>query len=145
MSYSFNCMFPGSTALTTQWVWDSTLSTDFAIAADINPGIVGGFTPLNNVTQVTHTSSTRDMQAGNSNNHKNKGQNVLYGDYHVAWQASPYCGSPLNALAVPINDNIYTARTSSNTAGTASEQGALSASQLTGRCVGQLSIANGRW
>ncbi|HET6252122.1 MAG TPA: prepilin-type N-terminal cleavage/methylation domain-containing protein [Tepidisphaeraceae bacterium] len=130
MSYSFNCMFPGSTALTTQWVWDSTLSTDFAIAADINPGLVGGFTPTNNVTQVTHTSSTRDMQAGNSNNHKNKGQNVLYGDYHVSWQPSPYCGSPLNSLTVPINDNIYTARTSSTTAGTSSEQGYLGASYM---------------
>jgi prepilin-type N-terminal cleavage/methylation domain-containing protein len=125
MSYSFNCMFPGSTALTTQWVWDSTLSTDFALAADINPGCAGGFTPQNNVTQVTHSSSTRDMMAGNSNNHKNRGQNVLYGDYHVAWQSSPYCGSPLTNLTVPFNDNIYTARTSSNTAGSTTEQGSI--------------------
>jgi prepilin-type N-terminal cleavage/methylation domain-containing protein len=128
MSYSFNCMFPGSTALTTQWVWDSTLSTDFALAADMNPGVVGGFPPQsNNVTQVTHSSSTRDMQAGNSNNHKNKGQNVLYGDYHVAWQVSPYCGSPLTGMATPFNDNIYTARTSSTTAGVTSEQGYIGA------------------
>jgi hypothetical protein len=125
MSYSFNCMFPSSTALSTQWVWDSTLSSDFAIAADINPGDTGGFQPPNMVTSVTHTSSTRDMQAGNSNNHHNKGQNVLYGDYHVAWQVSPYCGTPLLTLPVPFNDNIYTARTATNT-----EQGTISASSL---------------
>jgi prepilin-type N-terminal cleavage/methylation domain-containing protein len=130
MSYSFNCMFPGQTALTTQWVWDSTLSTDFALAADINPGIIGGFTPANNVTQVTHSSSTRDMQAGNSNNHKNKGQNVLYGDYHVSWQVSPFCGSPLVNVTPPIQDNIYTARSaSSGPTGSTTESGTLGSQQ----------------
>jgi prepilin-type N-terminal cleavage/methylation domain-containing protein len=122
MCYSFNCPFPGTTALTTQWVWDSTLSSDFALAADINPGNTGGYLPVvggtvvgNKVIAVTHTSSTRDMQSGNSNNHKNKGQNVLYGDYHVEWQASPFCGPPLtNATNVPFKDNIYTGRSANN-------------------------------
>jgi prepilin-type N-terminal cleavage/methylation domain-containing protein len=130
MSYSINCMFPSSTALTTQWVWDSTLSSDFAIMADINPGVVGGFSPTNSITSVTHTSSTRDMQAGNSNNHKNKGQNVLYGDTHVAWQASPYCGTPLTQVTVPFNDNIYTARTANTGTGQTVEQGFLGTSYL---------------
>ena len=130
LSYSFNCMFPSATALTSQWVWDSTLSSDFALAADINPGNTGGFQPTNSITSVTHSSSTRDMQAGNSNNHKNKGQNVLYGDYHVSWQASPYCGTPLTGAAIPFQDNIYTARTANTGSGAAIEQGNLGASSL---------------
>jgi hypothetical protein len=115
LSYSMNCPFPGSTALTTQWTWDSTLSSDFPLMADINPGITGGLSPTNNVTQVTSSSSTRDMMAGNSNNHKNRGQNVLYGDYHVAWQQSPFCGPPQAGATTGntpgFNDNIYTVRT----------------------------------
>jgi hypothetical protein len=54
------------------------------------------------------------MRAGNSNNHKNRGQNVLYGDYHVEFTGSPFCGSPLipNGNGLPFRDNIYTARSS---------------------------------
>jgi prepilin-type processing-associated H-X9-DG protein len=48
-----------------------------AIAADINPG-----------------------EPGNSVNHRRRGQNVLYGDGHVAWQASPHVGVD--------GDDIYT-------------------------------------
>jgi len=114
MSYSFNCMFPGSTALQTQWGWDSSsLSSDFALAADLNPGVAAGFVPPNNVTIVTHSSSTRDMMAGNTNNHKNKGQNVLYGDYHVEFKQTPFAGSPVQPTTSsipPFNDNIYSAR-----------------------------------
>jgi prepilin-type N-terminal cleavage/methylation domain-containing protein len=130
LSYSFNCMFPSAQALTSQWVWDSTLSSDFALAADINPGDTGGFQPPNSVTSVTHSSSTRDMQAGNSNNHKNKGQNVLYGDYHVAWQSSPFCGTPLTGATIPFQDNIYSARLANTGTGASIEQGVCGNSNL---------------
>jgi len=130
MSYSFNCMFPGSTALQTQWGWDSsTLSSEFAIAADLNPGITGGFIPPNSVTLVTHSSSTRDMMAGNTNNHKNKGQNILYGDYHVEFKQTPFAGSPVTppgATATPFQDNIYTSRAQNGT----SENGTVSPSDF---------------
>ena len=32
------------------------------------------------------------MKAGNSNNHDEDGQNVLYGDGHVEFQQNPFCG-----------------------------------------------------
>ena len=32
------------------------------------------------------------MKAGNSNNHDNDGQNVLYGDGHVEFQQNPFVG-----------------------------------------------------
>ena len=110
MTYSVNCMFPGSSALTSGWKWNNTLSSEFAIAADMNPGNSGGATPANRVTSVNHSSSSRDMAAGNSNNHKNEGQNVLYGDGHVQWNSSPFCGAPIPGNTVAFNDNIYTAR-----------------------------------
>jgi prepilin-type processing-associated H-X9-DG protein len=44
--------------------------TEFAIAADINPGVDGG----------------------NSMNHNRRGQNVLYGDGHAAWTKDPRVG-----------------------------------------------------
>jgi prepilin-type processing-associated H-X9-DG protein len=47
------------------------------------------------------------MQQANSNNHKKDGQNVLYGDGHVEFQASCYSGSFRDD--VQYRDNIYTA------------------------------------
>jgi prepilin-type N-terminal cleavage/methylation domain-containing protein len=116
MSYSINCMFPSSNAITTNWQWNAqALSTGFPLVADLNPGGIGGYNPSNNVTNVTHVSSTRDMQQGNSNNHHNKGQQVLYGDKSVQWQPTPFCGPSLTTTAgTQFNDNIYSARTSPN-------------------------------
>jgi len=45
--------------------------------------------------------------AGNSNNHKKDGQNVLYGDGHVEFQSSPYSGSFRDDVG--FRDNIFTA------------------------------------
>jgi prepilin-type processing-associated H-X9-DG protein len=40
------------------------------------------------------------MRKANSNNHDKDGQNILYGDGHVAWESNPFIG---------VNrDNIYT-------------------------------------
>ena len=33
------------------------------------------------------------MKQGNSNNHDEDGQNVLYGDGHVEFQQNPFCGT----------------------------------------------------
>jgi prepilin-type processing-associated H-X9-DG protein len=45
------------------------------------------------------------MAAANSNNHRNKGQNVVYIDGHVEFQTTPYCG----AHRAGLRDQIYTA------------------------------------
>ena len=116
LSYSINVMFPGTNAISSGWKWNNTLGSDFAIAADINPGIVGGTNPTNNVTSPTHADSRLNMQKANSNNHKNDGQNVLYADGHVEFNSSPYCGSVRQNVG--FKDNVYTANT--NTSG---EQG----------------------
>jgi len=42
------------------------------------------------------------MRQGNSLNHDQDGQNVLYGDGHADWETNPYCGTQ--------HDNIFTGR-----------------------------------
>jgi prepilin-type processing-associated H-X9-DG protein len=111
VSYSMQVPFPSTAAAASGFKWNTTLSSDFALFADINPGVKGGPpSQMNNVTAVSPTSSRAQMQAGNSNNHQNEGQNVLYGDGHVDFNQSPFCG-PLRSMGTNMtwNDNIYTA------------------------------------
>jgi prepilin-type N-terminal cleavage/methylation domain-containing protein/prepilin-type processing-associated H-X9-DG protein len=118
-TYSMNCPFPnapasGVSAASQGWKWTNTVAdpTDFALWADMNPGNVPATgTIINAVTTPTHSSSQRDMQLGNSNNHNNEGQNVLYADGHVQYQNSPFCGPAILAGTTTFNDNIYTVRT----------------------------------
>ena len=133
MTYSFACMFPGSTAVNAGFRWSSTVAnpSDFALAADMNPGVMGGIPPaVNAVTLPTHISGSRDMSKANSNNHNNQGQNVLYADGHVQWQTSPFCGvacviSGGAASGAGFNDNIYTSRGNRPLSDPTSEQGDL--------------------
>jgi prepilin-type processing-associated H-X9-DG protein len=77
----------------------SGMDPSFAVAADINPGTSGN-SGENNVLAVTTSSSTQDMRQGNSDNHGQDGQNVLYADGHVEFQTNPFVGVD--------RDNIYT-------------------------------------
>jgi len=97
LSYSYANPFPTATAIGSGYKLNNSLTPDFAVAADINPGITGS---SNNVTGVRTNSSASDMKNGNSNNHGGDGQNVLYGDGHVEFQNNPFCGVQ--------KDNIFT-------------------------------------
>jgi prepilin-type processing-associated H-X9-DG protein len=102
LSYSFQNPYAHDAAVNSGFKWNfNDLKADFAIAADMNPGMRGG---ANNVTTVTTTSSASNMRAGNSLNHDGDGQNVLYGDGHVSFEQTPFCGVQ--------RDNIYTTRAS---------------------------------
>ena len=59
------------------------------MASDINPGTAG---TNDAVLVVTNTSSSQQMKQGNSNNHDEDCQNVLYGDGHVEFQQNPFVG-----------------------------------------------------
>ena len=118
LSYSMQCPFPTTNALSSGFKWNVTLSSDFALAADMNPGTSGGpsSTP-NQVVNVNPFTSTRTQIMGaNSNNHQNEGQNVLYGDGHVEFAQSPFAGPILGTGTQTWNDNIYTARTATSNA-----------------------------
>ena len=104
LSYSYANPYPDSTAVSAGFKMNNSLGAEFAVAADVNPGdpqsSPGGSN--DNVLAVTSTSSARDMKQGNSNNHDEDGQNVLYGDGHVEFQSNPFCGVQ--------RDNIYARR-----------------------------------
>jgi prepilin-type N-terminal cleavage/methylation domain-containing protein/prepilin-type processing-associated H-X9-DG protein len=101
LSYSYQNPFAGTQAIGAGWKFNNTLGAEYAIASDVNPGTSP--TTADNVNQPTQTSSAKDMKLANSNNHDKDGQNILYGDGHVAWESNPF---------VAVNrDNIYTAMT----------------------------------
>ena len=111
VSYSLAAPFPSTSGAKAGFTWRNTLRTEFALMADINPGTRGGSRPPNNTEGPAHNAPPYKMMAANSNNHRNRGQNVLYGDGHVQWQFSAYCGMPRTG---GIYDNIYTAGAGDN-------------------------------
>jgi type II secretory pathway pseudopilin PulG len=97
LSYSY-CS-PFSTASGFQL--NDVLPPDFAVVADKNPGIGDGA----DVTAPAYSDPPLQLARANSTNHNRSGQNVLYGDYHVQFQKTPYCGVGQEWK----RDNIYTA------------------------------------
>jgi prepilin-type N-terminal cleavage/methylation domain-containing protein/prepilin-type processing-associated H-X9-DG protein len=98
LSYSYENPFASSTAISNGWQLKNPDAT-YAICADINPGSsVPNSTK--NPTNVTTGDPNSNMRQGNSANHQQDGQNVLYGDGHAEWMNNPFCGSQ--------HDNIYT-------------------------------------
>src|SRR5689334_6701284 len=57
LTYSVQVMFPTLAASTAGFRWNNTLTSDFAIAADMNPGTSGGTNPPNDVTKAMHSAS----------------------------------------------------------------------------------------
>ena len=102
LSYSYENPYPSNEAISAGFKLNNSISAEYAVAADINPGMTGN---NDNVAAVTTTSSAKDMKQGNSNNHDEDGQNVLYGDGHVSFEQNPFVGVQ--------RDNIYTAKSAS--------------------------------
>jgi prepilin-type N-terminal cleavage/methylation domain-containing protein/prepilin-type processing-associated H-X9-DG protein len=108
-TYSYQCPFPSSTAVGNGFKFNNTMSADFAIAGDINPGTSQTIPTGTPVISIVFSSARSAILGSNSRNHKGDGQNVLYGDGHVDWQATPFAGpyrTPTTALN--FRDNIYT-------------------------------------
>jgi prepilin-type N-terminal cleavage/methylation domain-containing protein/prepilin-type processing-associated H-X9-DG protein len=110
LSYGYTCPFPSTTAQAFGFKLNYTLSSDFAIAADMSAGTTGGTSPNVDNVQVAHDAARLNMNNANSNNHNGDGQNVLYADGHVDWNATVYCGAPRPLTGTP-RDNIYTGLT----------------------------------
>jgi prepilin-type N-terminal cleavage/methylation domain-containing protein/prepilin-type processing-associated H-X9-DG protein len=103
LSYSYQNPFADAAAISSGFKFNNSMTAEFPIAADINPGITG---TNDNVITVATTSSSSQIKAGNSNNHDEDGQNVLYADGHAEFLNSPWVGVQ--------RDNIYTARIVTN-------------------------------
>jgi hypothetical protein len=96
LSYSLANPYPANTPASADFRWDDKLPTDFAVAADMNPGQGNGY----DAAAVQLNSSPRDMQRGTTPNHQRAAQNVLSADGHVEFQQNPFFGVR--------RDNIYT-------------------------------------
>jgi len=108
-SYSYAANFPNKNANSANWKLDTSCKSDWPLAADINPGNGGDnmTNPLKqDVEDVAWNDAPREMAKGNSNNHKNVGQNVVYVDGHVSWWDTPFCGPETPGRIW--RDNIYT-------------------------------------
>jgi prepilin-type N-terminal cleavage/methylation domain-containing protein/prepilin-type processing-associated H-X9-DG protein len=114
LSYSYTCPFPSTTARQLGFKLNFTLASDFAIAADMNPGTNPTVDPNKDNVMTQSDSSRAGIIQSNTNNHAGDGQNVLYADGHVDWSATPYAGSPRPLLDTP-RDNIYTVLTANPT------------------------------
>jgi prepilin-type N-terminal cleavage/methylation domain-containing protein/prepilin-type processing-associated H-X9-DG protein len=107
VSYSYQNPYPSTAATGNGFKLNNSITAEFAVMSDINPGEGATATATDSVTNVLSTASARDTRKGNSSNHDKDGQNVLYGDGHVEFQQSPFVGVG--------RDNIFTARTVSTT------------------------------
>ena len=124
LSYSYINPYPSPAAFDAGFKLNFTLPSDFAVAADINPGGPGpvkvrpGQMPPGNsgLRQPATQPSTNWkfdtlMRSANSPNHGGFGQNVLFGDGHVEWQPTPFCGMQRDRQQVrggqAQRDNIY--------------------------------------
>jgi len=102
LSYSYEDPYPSSTAVSNGWKFNNSLPPDYAVASDINPGTSVPTITTSVWLTVNTNSPASVMRLGNSANHGEDGQNVLYGDGHVEFQNNPFCGSQ--------RDNIFTSR-----------------------------------
>jgi prepilin-type N-terminal cleavage/methylation domain-containing protein/prepilin-type processing-associated H-X9-DG protein len=101
LSYSIQDAY-GATA--SNFSWNASMTADIAIASDMNPGISNN----SNITNVNTTSTAQQSQAGNSMNHKQLGQNVLYADGHADWMTTCMCGHDKDNIFGPSSGTIGT-------------------------------------
>lgn len=98
LAYSFANPYPSDAAVAAGYRLSNKLDSEFALASDMNPGV----DYRANVFAATPTASKAVLESANSDNHEKDGQNVLFGDDHVAWTKTPLCGIG--------HDNIFTSQ-----------------------------------
>jgi hypothetical protein len=93
-NYSFANPYPNQDAATAGYELHAPFKPDFALAADLNPGVDA-------LTKTGPMASKEEIKTINSPNHQGYGQNILFGDDHVEVDTRPFCSGPHH-------DNIYT-------------------------------------
>ena len=101
LSYSYQHPYPSSTAIGGGFKLNNSISAEFAVGSDINPGMSG---TDDNVVLPNNTSSAKDMKFANSNNHDGDGQNILFGDGHVEFLQNPFVGIQRDNIFTRAND-----------------------------------------
>jgi prepilin-type N-terminal cleavage/methylation domain-containing protein/prepilin-type processing-associated H-X9-DG protein len=102
LSYSFQNPYANQTGITNGFGWlQGNFDANFAFGADLNPG--GQYKNVTNgisLLKLTTASSPLQLRSGNSLNHNQDGQNVLFADGHVEFDNTCFVGN--------VGDNIYT-------------------------------------
>jgi type II secretory pathway pseudopilin PulG len=114
LSYSYANAYPDVNAVNAGYRLNATTSAEFAIAADMNPGTFGASDVTPAKGPKDETAAPDVMRKANSMNHRGDGQSVLYGDGHVEFQQTPFCGVK--------RDNIYTVSGSNDGSKTTSDK-----------------------
>jgi len=79
--------------------WPKPMPSDFALMSDLSPvGVSNGPDILT------------DEKEGNSWNHRQTGQNVLYADKHIKWWGNNRAGAGGDNIFVPSSDTVPTTR-----------------------------------
>lgn len=102
LSFSMHNPFAGAVGVNAGARWNNTLAAEFILAGDMNPG-------GDALAKLTGTSPREELKKGNSRNHLQDGQNILFGDGHVDFTRTPFCGMD--------HDNAFTYGPSGNDAG----------------------------
>jgi prepilin-type processing-associated H-X9-DG protein len=101
LSYSYQHPYPDANAIGAGFKLNNSVSAEFAVGSDVNPGTVG---TDDNVLLPNNTSSAKDMKNANSNNHDGDGQNILFGDGHVEFLQNPFVGIQRDNIFTRAND-----------------------------------------
>ncbi len=115
VGYSYANPYPGKVARESGFKFNNSLGSDFPLASDMNSGAAGLLT-------TGAGASRAQFQQVNSPNHRGDGQNVVYFDCHVEFQATPYCGA--GQMGSAGRDNIFTAGLASSSSGGSIVKGA---------------------
>jgi prepilin-type processing-associated H-X9-DG protein len=99
LSYGYCSPFSSAAKFRMNTDW---LDPTFAVMADKSPGV----SVTSDVTAPPIDAPALEIARANSNNHGQAGQNVLFGDGHVSFERSPYCGYHDRSIK---SDNIFTA------------------------------------
>jgi prepilin-type N-terminal cleavage/methylation domain-containing protein/prepilin-type processing-associated H-X9-DG protein len=110
LSYSYEDPYPSAQAVTNGFKLNTSISAEYAVASDLNPGsssVHSAASGPGQVDTVNTSSSAKQMSLANSTNHSGAGENVLFGDGHVEFDQNPFVGVQ--------RDNIYTTNSAATT------------------------------
>ncbi len=102
LSYSMSNPYYSKMAIEAGAKWDNNQPAEFVVAGDMNPG-------TDDLLKLTLGSPENLMRRGNSANHDQDGQNLLFADGHVEFTSNPFSGVK--------HDNVYTFGKSDEKAG----------------------------